>query len=283
MTTFPGFLVSIGTMDEWTVVRALYKEFDGDVFLPGEEQYEAERLSWRRRVDPRPALIAEAACARDVRAAILTAREYELPFAVQATGHGTLAPADDGLLLKTSPMATVEVDPDGRTARVGPGAVWSTVVTAAARHGLAPLSGTGSVGVAGYALGGGAGWLSRTYGFAADSLLGVEVVTVDGRILAASPEEHPDLFWALCGGGGAFGVVTELELRLYPVERVCAGTSLLDGTLMCCRDTRALCLDDPACLEPLLKVDGFRTVSFVETISIADPSWQHIDFWAAGG
>ena len=184
-----------------TVTQDLRRHLDSAVLLPGDTRYETERLSWHRTVDPRPAVIVEAATPQDVQAAVLSARLNDLPFTVQATGHGTLTPADGGLLLKTSRLAGVHVDPEHRIARVGPGARWSQVIDAAAPYGLAPLSGTAAVGVAGYTLGGGAGWLSRKYGFAADSLLSAEVVTADGRQLTASAEEHPDLFWALRGGG----------------------------------------------------------------------------------
>lgn len=144
---------------------------------------------------------------------------------VQATGHGTRVPADGGLLLKTSGMATVLVDPDRRIALVGPGARWADVLAAAGPFGLAPLSGSSpTVGVAGYTLGGGVGWLSRRYGFAADNVTRAEVVTADGRIVTARADRNADLFWALRGGGGNFGVVTRLEFRLYPVARVYAGT-----------------------------------------------------------
>ncbi|WP_067800844.1 FAD-binding oxidoreductase [Actinomadura formosensis] len=163
----------------------------------------------------------------DVRAAILTAREQGLPLTVQATGHGTVVPPDEGLLLKTSRMSGVLVDPSRRVARAGSGTRWSEVITAAAPLGLAPLSGShASVGVTGYTLGGGVGWLSRRYGFAADHLLRAHLVTADGRYLTADADHHPDLFWALRGGGGNFGVVTSLEFRLHPVSTVYAGVAL---------------------------------------------------------
>lgn len=197
--------------------------FTGRVWTPGDEGYDTERLSWHRAIDPRPAVVAEAADCWDVLAAVDIAREHDLPFAVQSTGHGTVTPADGALLLKTSRLSSVEVDPELRVARVGAGARWSEVISAAAWHGLAPLSGTASVGVAGYTLGGGAGWLSRKYGYAADSVRRVELVTADARPVAASATENPDLFWALRGGGGNFGVVTTLEFRLYPVDRLWGG------------------------------------------------------------
>jgi FAD/FMN-containing dehydrogenase len=171
-------------------------------------------------------MVVDAAGPADVRAAVVAAREYCLPFAVQATGHGTFVPADGGVLLKTAGMASVLVDPDRAIARVGPGARWSQVIAAAAPFGLVPLSGSApSVGVTGFTLGGGVGWLSRKYGFAADSVVRAEVVTADGRLLTASADRHSDLFWALRGGGANFGVVTALEFRLYPVTHVYGGIS----------------------------------------------------------
>jgi FAD/FMN-containing dehydrogenase len=166
----------------------------------------------------------------DVRAAILASRERGLPLTVQATGHGTVVPPDEGLLLRTSRMSRVLVDPSRRIARAEAGARWSDVIAAAAPLGLSPLSGShASVGVTGYSLGGGVGWLSRRFGFAADHLLRAELVTADGRHLTADAGHHPDLFWALRGGSGNFGVVTSLEFRLHPVSTVYAGVALFPG------------------------------------------------------
>ena len=157
----------------------------------------------------------------------MAAHEHGLPLAVQATGHGTVVAADGALLLVTSRLCGVEIDPTRRRARVGPGAVWAQVNAAAAQFGLGSLAGRcATVGVTGYTLGGGAGWLSRTFGFAADSVVRAEVVTADGRLVTASADEHPDLFWALRGGGGNFGIVTSLEFTLYPADRVFSGMSL---------------------------------------------------------
>ncbi|TYB60247.1 FAD-binding oxidoreductase [Nonomuraea sp. PA05] len=198
--------------------------FTCTVHLPGDAGYDEARRSLNPAVDSRPALIAEAQSAADIRIALLAARAHGVPFAVQSTGHGTHAPCDGGILVKTSPMASVLVDPARRIARVGPGARWSEVIAAAAPFGLAPLSGSApSVGVTGYTLGGGLGWLARKHGFAADSVLRAEVLLADGRQVTASPDSHPELFWALRGGGGGFGVVTSLEFRLYPVSEVFAG------------------------------------------------------------
>lgn len=195
------------------------QNFSGPIHLPGQDGYERERLAWNRAVDPRPAIVAEAVSVKDVRTAVLTARERDMPLVVQATGHGTLTDSEGALLLRTSRLNQVRVDPVRREATVGAGTTWSAVIAAAARHGLAPLSGTPWVGVTGYTLGGGTGWLSRMYGFAADSLLGARIVTADGEVREAAD----DLLWALRGGGGNYGVVTELTFRLYPVARVVAG------------------------------------------------------------
>jgi FAD/FMN-containing dehydrogenase len=226
------------------------ERFAGPVHRPGDPGYDANRRSLNPAVDARPALVVEAAGVADVRTALAVARRHDLPFSVQATGHGTHAPNDGGVLVRTGAMAAVLVDPDRRIARVGPGARWRSVLAAAAPFGLAPLSGSApDVGVTGYTLGGGVGWLSRRYGFAADSVLRAEVLTADGRTVTASPDSNPDLFWALRGGGGTFGVVTSLEFRLHPVAEVIAGAAYFDAdraaeTLAWYRDWAATAPDE---------------------------------------
>ena len=211
------------------VFEDLRETIGGRVYAAGDDGYDAARLPWQRKFDPRPALVVEAAGTADVIAALRFAREQGMPFSVQATGHGAVAPAENGVLVKLTPMADVEIDAGRRVARVTGGVLWSDVIAAAAPHGLAPLSGTAAtVGVIGYTLGGGAGLLSRLHGYAADSVLRAQVVTADGELITASAEEHPDLFWALRGGGGNFGVVSELEFRLYPVANVYAGMEMYD-------------------------------------------------------
>src|SRR4051794_14623001 len=206
--------------------RMLRRALRGGRPRPGDGQYDARRRAVSPALDSRPAMVVEAFGAADVRAAVVAAREYGLPFAVQSTGHGTHVPCDGGILVRTGAMATVLVDPDARVAHVGAGARWGDVLAAAAPFSLAPLSGSDpSVGVAGYTLGGGLGWLARRHGFAADSLQRAEGVTAEGGVVTASRDEHPDLHWALRGGGGGFGVVTAMEIALHPVERVYAGTA----------------------------------------------------------
>ncbi len=213
-----------------TIERDMHRTFRGPVYLPGDHAYRTARATWNGALDQRPALVAEALGARDVQAAVVAARTHGLPFAVQATGHGTRTACDGGLLLKTSLMAEVLVDPGRRIARVGPGARVGDVVAAAAPFGLSPIAGShASVGVAGFTLGGGYGPLARRYGFAADNLLRADVVTADGERLTATADRHADLFWALRGGGGNFGVVTALEIRLHPVEATFSATAYFDA------------------------------------------------------
>lgn len=169
----------------------------------------------------------------DVRAAVLTARARGRRVAVRATGHGTFAaPTADTLVIDTSSMRSVLVDPERRTARVGPGATAADVVAAAAPFGLAPVTGTdGTVGLTGFTLGGGHGFLARRYGLAADNLLRADVVGADGELLTAREDRRSGLFWALRGAGGNFGVATSLELRLHPVRELFGGVARFDRGL----------------------------------------------------
>jgi FAD/FMN-containing dehydrogenase len=168
----------------------------------------------------------EARTIADIRGAVLAARINDLPVAVRSTGHGSVVGADGAMLISTSAMTGVDLDPVRRVARVRPGVRWSEVIAAAEPYGLAPMSGdTASVGVVGYTFGGGFGWLARTYGYAADNLIRAQLVTADGQLVTASADDHPDLFWAIRGGSGNFGIATELEFRLAPVSRVVWGTT----------------------------------------------------------
>lgn len=207
-----------------TAASQLRRTFAGPVHEPGDAAYDVHRKALVPTLDPRPLVVAEASGPSDVRAAVLAARDHDLPLAVQATGHGTRVPSDGGVLLKTTAMTGVLVDPQRRIAKVGPGTRWGAVIDAAQPFGLAPLAGSSrDVGVTGYTLGGGVGWLGRKHGLAADSVLRADVVTADGRLVTATPDRNPELFWALRGGAGNFGIVTSLEFRLYPVARVHSG------------------------------------------------------------
>ena len=196
----------------------------GAAVLPGDDAYDAARAAWNLNARHRPALVVLAESAEDVRCAVEFARTAGLGVGVLATGHGTGTPCDGGVLINTSRMRGVQIDPDARVARVEAGAVWHQVLEAAGVHGLTGLPGSSTtVGVVGYTLGGGFGWLGRRYGLAAHSVLRAEVVTADGRLITASPDQHPDLLWGLKGGTGNLGIVTALELALHPVRQIYGG------------------------------------------------------------
>jgi FAD/FMN-containing dehydrogenase len=196
----------------------------GTVITPGDADYDAARQGWNLAVDNHPAVIVQAASRADVAAAVRFASVADLEIAVRSTGHGAILPADGCLLLVTSALTGVRVDAVTRTAYVEAGVKWGAVLEAAQKVGLAPLLGSSpGVGVVGYTLGGGMGWLARKYGLATDSVVYFEVVTAAGEAVRASATEHPTLFWALRGGGGNFGVVTGMEIRLYPVTEVYGG------------------------------------------------------------
>jgi FAD/FMN-containing dehydrogenase len=151
---------------------------------------------------------------------------------VRNTVHVGILQSDGGMLIVSSSMNAVQIDPEAETARVGAGARWGEVLEAAQAHGLAPLLGSSStVGVVGYSLGGGLGWLASRYGLAADSVQAIEMVTADGRTLVASVEENSDLFWAMRGGGGSFGGVTSLDVKLVPVRNVYGGSLIYPDEL----------------------------------------------------
>jgi FAD/FMN-containing dehydrogenase len=198
----------------------------GPVLTPGDEGFEAARQAWNLAVDQRPAAVAYANDADDVAAAVRLAAERGLRVAVQGTGHAAAAMdgLEDTLLLKTMRMTGFEIDPEARRARAEAGALWGDAAVACGEHGLVGLHGSSSdVSVVGYTLGGGIGWLSRRHGLASHAVLAAEVVTADGERLRVGRDEHPDLFWALRGGGGAFAAVTALEFSLLPLTEVYAG------------------------------------------------------------
>jgi hypothetical protein len=203
--------------------------FTGRVLGPGDPEYDAARAVFNGMVDRFPQLIAQPATADDVAAAIRHAIDAGLEIAVRSGGHSRQgnSTTEGGLVIDLRRMNSVSINPVARLARVGGGATWSEVGRAAQEYGLAT---TGcrqdQAGVAGPTLSGGSGWLERELGLACDSLVSIDLVTADGRQLTASETEHPDLFWALHGGGGNFGVATALTFRLHPIPTV-ASTTLL--------------------------------------------------------
>ena len=203
----------------------LQARIQGRVILPGDPAYDPSRQSWNLSADPRPAMIVMAQNTADVAEAARYAGQAHLELAVQSTGHGFYRSAEGSLLIVTSRMKTIRIDREARTAWIGAGAKWGEVLAKTQAVGLAPLLGSSpDVGVVGYTLGGGLGWLGRKYGLAADSVLRFELVTANGQLLYASADEHSDLFWGLRGGGGSLGIVTGMEIRLYPVTTVYGGT-----------------------------------------------------------
>jgi FAD/FMN-containing dehydrogenase len=207
-------------------LEALRAAVAGQVFVPGEADYDQARQAWNLAVDSRPAVVVAAESAADVVEAVRWARARGMRIAPQGTGHGggPLEPLDGAMLLRTTRMRKVTVDPTTRTARAEAGALWQDVIAPAAEHGLAGLAGSSpTVGVAGYILGGGLGFLARRYGLAANSVTAAELVTPDGDLVRADDSHEGDLFWAVRGGGGSVGVLTALEMRLYPVRELYAG------------------------------------------------------------
>jgi FAD/FMN-containing dehydrogenase len=196
------------------------------VVLPHDPRWNEARVAWNLAVDQQPAAVALPESASDVMAVVRWARSRGLRVAPQGTGHNAAAMGSlaHTVLVKTERMRGVEIDAERRIARVEAGVLWAEVSEAAAEHGLAALAGSSpDVGVVGYSLGGGISWLARRYGLAANSVTAVELVNAGGELVRADADNASELFWALRGGGGSFGVVTALEFQLYPIAEVYAG------------------------------------------------------------
>ena len=214
-------------------VDELKDGFQGRVIVPEDDGYDEARTLFNAMIDKRPAVIAQCESADDVAAAVRFGRERGLPTAVRSGGHSVagMSTVDDGLVVDVRRMKAIEVDPAARTARCGTGLTWGEFDQATQEHGLATTGGrVSTTGVAGFTLGGGSGWLERKCGLACDTLIAVELVTAEGEHVRASESENPDLFWALHGGGGNFGVATAFEFTLHPVGPiVMAGLMLWPG------------------------------------------------------
>ncbi|MGV6803628.1 MAG: FAD-binding oxidoreductase [Ruegeria sp.] len=209
---------------------ALDASLRGSVFLPGCAEYDTARTTWNSIVDRKPGFVIQALGASDVQKAVNFVRESGLIMSIRSGGHQIAghAVADDAVMLDLSQMRSVHVDPTARTARIAPGAVLGDVDRETQAHGLTvPVGINSTTGIAGLTLGGGFGWTTRKFGMTIDNLISAEVVLADGSIVTASENSHPELFWAIRGGGGNFGVVTSFEFRLHPL-----GPQVLSGLIV---------------------------------------------------
>lgn len=213
-----------------TTIEDLKGKFGGEVLLPGDAAYDDARRIWNAMIDRHPALIVRCATTSDIVLAVDFARNHGLPLAVRGGGHNIAGSAlcDDGIVIDLSQMKAARLDPGARLVTIEGGATLADLDAITQTHGLAtPVGINSTTGIGGLTLGGGFGWLSRKYGMSIDNLESAEVVTAAGEVLRASATEHPDLFWALRGGSGNFGVVSRFEFRLHPV-----GPDLLSGLIV---------------------------------------------------
>jgi FAD/FMN-containing dehydrogenase len=213
-----------------STLATLDSNFTGELIRPDDPGYDEARQVFNGMIDKRPALIARCADAEDVRIALAYARDNDLIVAVRGGGHSTAGHSccDDGVVIDTSPMKSIDIDVQRRTGRFGAGLTWGELDAATQEHGLAVTGGRVThTGIAGLTLGSGSGWIDRKYGATCESLVSAEVVTADGRVLRVSEEQNPDLLWGLKGGGGNFGVVTEFEFRLHSVGPIVFGGMIM--------------------------------------------------------
>src|SRR5262249_24895667 len=211
--------MAVATLDS-AVVETFHASLRGKLLLPADGGYDAARRSGNRVRDRRPDLIVRCAGAADVIAAVRFASAHDLLVSVHGGGHNVTGNAvcDNGVMIDVSPMKGIRVDPAHRTVRAEAGLTWGEFDRETQAFGLATTGGSiSTTGIAGLTLGGGLGWLHRAYGLVVDNLLSVDLVTADGRLLTASAHENADLFWAVRGGGGNFGIATSFEYRLHPV------------------------------------------------------------------
>lgn len=221
--------MGVGVIDEQRLGE-LRGSVRGRILARGEPGYDEARRVWNGMIDKHPAVIAQCSDPGDVMTTVCFARENGLPASVRGGGHNVAGTAlcDDGVVIDLSLMKQVQVDPGSRTARAGGGVTWGEFDRATQQFGLATTGGLiSTTGIGGFTLGGGIGWLMREHGLTCDNLLAAQVVTADGKLVHASDQQNPDLFWALRGGGGNFGIVTEFTYRLHPV-----GPTVLGGMII---------------------------------------------------
>ena len=217
------------TLPDPTALRAAIA---GQVVAPGDEGWDAMRAAWNLAADQRPALVAVPRTVDDVRAIVAYAADSGLRIAMQGTGHnaGAIDTLTGGILVRTHELRGVEIDVEQRRARVLAGDLWEDVVEPASKVGLAPLAGSSpDVGVVGYSLGGGIGWMARKRGLAANSVTAIELVTADGELIRADADHHAELFWSLRGGGASPAAVVAMEMRLYEAPELVSGAMFFDA------------------------------------------------------
>jgi FAD/FMN-containing dehydrogenase len=240
-----------------TAIDALHGSLEGRVIRPADDDYDAAREVFYGGIDKRPAAIARAASDDDIRHVIEIARDSGIELAIRAGGHsisGTCS-SNGGIVLDLRDIKTLEIDPGARIAEAGPGLTAAEYTSAAAAEGLATGFGdTGSVGIAGITLGGGVGFLVRKHGLTVDNLFAADIVTADGEVLIVDAESHPDLFWAIRGGGGNFGVVSQFRYRLQPVDTIVGGMLFLPATSEVIEGFMELAADAPVELSTIANV-----------------------------
>jgi FAD/FMN-containing dehydrogenase len=255
-------------MLENSEIEKLKTSLRGQLIVPNESDYDSARKVFNAMIDRRPALIARCVGAADVISCVRFAREHDLPVSVRGGGHSIAGNAvcDDGLVIDLSRMKTIRVDPVRRVARADPGLLLGEFDRETQAFGLATTLGTFSItGIAGLTLGGGLGWLMGKHGLACDNLLSVDIVTADGRLLTASAEENPDLFWGVRGGSGNFGVVTSFEYQLHPLGPVLAGLvaypiQQAPQVLRFFREYAATCPDELGLMSAMLTLPDGNTI-----------------------
>ncbi len=266
-------------MSEFSALRA---QLQGELVLPGDADYDGARETFNAMHDLKPGAVALVAGPEDVVRSILFARDHDLPLAVRGGGHSLpgFSSVDGGLQIDLRRLCRVEVDAAGRSARVGGGATWGQFNEAAHAHGLATPGGViSTTGVGGLTLGGGIGYLSRQFGLACDNVVAAELVTADGTILRCDETEHADVHWALKGGGGNFGVVTEFEFRLHPVGEILGGPTFFKpspGVLEGFRDALATL---PSEFGALLGLTRTPALPFVGEEHHGQPTMALITSW----
>jgi len=278
-----AFRLARPDIDDALDLEAFEAGLTGSIVLPGSTDYDEARLVHHAQADRRPALIVRAADAGDVARTVSLARESGLTLSVRGGGHSIVGfgTNDGGIVLDLGAMKGLHIDPDRRLAWAQPGLTAGEYTAAAAAHGLAtPFGDTASVGIAGLTLGGGIGWLVRKYGLTIDALQAVEIVTADGRQVTASEDSHPDLFWAVRGGGGNFGVVTRFQFKLFPVGEVLGGALFLPATKEALQALAPIAAAAPEELSTISFLMHIPPAPFVPAELVGAPSLVVMFVWA---